>query len=87
MATIRERLQADIDAIEAQIAAARTALANILATELDSYDMENMDTRQRARNLQIEDLRKLIKDLETDRDRKYNLLNGSPKVKNIRLRR
>lgn len=87
MATLRERIQADIDAIEAQIAAARTALLNITTSEVDKADLENLDTRQRFEHLKIKDLQKMISDLEKERDKKYNLLNGPRRAGSSRLRR
>jgi hypothetical protein len=87
MATLRERIQADIESIEAQISAARTALLNITTSEVDKGDMENLDTRQRFEHLGIEDLEKMIRRLEIDRDKKYDLLNGPRRAGSSRLRR
>lgn len=87
MATLIERIQADIDSIEEQLTAARTALTNILGTEIDKADLENLDTRERFEHLKIDKLRKLIKSLEIDRDKKYDQLNLPRRAGSSRLRR
>lgn len=87
MATLRDRIQADIDAIEAQITAARTALLNITTSEVDKADLENLDTRQRFEHIKIDKLQEQISKLEIERDKKYNLLNGPRRAGSSRLRR
>lgn len=87
MATLQERLQSDLSNVEAQLVKANAALSDILDSQLESYDLENMDTRQKAINLKIDKLEKLISFLEQKREKIYNLLNGTVRCVSTRLRR
>ena len=87
MATLQERLQADLVNIESQLSKANTALANIIESELSSYDIENMETRQKAQNIKIDKLQKLISYLENKREKIYRTLSGGVGCVSMRLRR
>lgn len=87
MATLQERLQADLANTEALLVKANTALSDILDVQIETYDIENMDTRQKATNLKIEKLQRLISDLEAKRERTYKALNGTRRCISLRNRR
>jgi hypothetical protein len=87
MATLQERLQSDLENVESQLTKANSALSDILDSQLESYDLENMDTRQKAINLKIDKLEKLIESLERKREKIYGLLNGTIRCVSSRLRR
>jgi len=87
MSAIAERIQARIVQKEAQLVAANTALNDILESQLENYDLENMETRQKAQNLRINQLQSLISKLESDIEKEYSKLNGEVHCSYMRLRR
>lgn len=87
MATKVERQILDLANTEALLVKANTALSDILDSQLENYDIENMDTRQRATNLKIKELENMISSLERKRDKLYESINGVRRTVSLRNRR
>ena len=87
MSTRASRLQADLEKTETQLTNANTALEEILASQINDYEFENADSRQKVRNQNIESLKRIIEYLEKKRDRIYSKLEGRGHTQALRLRR
>ena len=85
--SIRARIQASIDAKEAELTAARASYLSALESgDTESYMLDTREGKQSTTLRSPSVLRKEIQALESDLNRLYNRLSGSGIV-NMNLRR
>jgi DUF438 domain-containing protein len=87
MSTRLSRWQADLEKVETQLTNANTALEEILESQMNDYEFENSDSRQRVKLQNIETLKKVISYLETKREKLYSKIEGRGHTQALRLRR
>ena len=87
MSTRLSRQQADLEKVEAQLLKANTALEEILGSQMNDYEFENADSRQKVRLQNIESLKRTIEYLENKREKLYSKIEGRGHTQALRLRR
>lgn len=87
MATRLERFQADLVKTENLLEKANITLESLVESEMEDYEIENADSRQKVRLQKISNLQKLITYLENKREKLYNKINGNGYAQSLRLRR
>ena len=76
MATLRERLQAQITAKEASLELARAAYNRLLENDILEYNFGAADSHQRARRVDVEKIKRQVDALESELESLYRRYSG-----------
>jgi predicted nucleotidyltransferase len=86
MATLRERLQAQLTAKEASLEIAMATYNKLLENDILEYNFGAADSHQRARRVDVEKIKRQVNALESEIEALYRRLDGYGLV-SINLRR